>query len=291
MPIGADDADRTSRYRCIMTPDPFLAAPLADPLAAPEPGRLRRAGAIMGAAGRSLFDLVLPPVCMACRQPVAVADALCARCWSRLTLIDKPYCARLGIPFSYDLGEGALSAEAIADPPPFDRARAAAVFDDVARDVVHGFKYRDHTEHVRLMARLMARAGQELLDDADVIVPVPLHRWRLWRRRFNQAALLGAEISRLTGVAFDPLILHRIRATQHQVGLTGSERDRNVRGAFRVTPDRRPAIADRRVLLIDDVLTSGATVKASTRALLRGGAQSVDVLVFARVVGKETGII
>jgi ComF family protein len=233
--------------------------------------------------GGGALDLLLPPVCSACRRPVAAAHALCAGCWSRLQPIERPYCERLGIPFGYDIGEGALSAEAIADPPVFDRARAAVLFEGPARDLVHALKYHDHTETVRLIGRMTARAGAEILGDADVLVPLPLHRHRLWRRKFNQAALIALEVGRASGVAVDADALRRIRATRPQVGLGESERIANVRGAFRVPASHRAAIAGRRVVLVDDVLTTGATVSAATRALKRAGAARVDVLTFARV--------
>ena len=177
-----------------------------------------------------------------------------------------------------------LSAEAIADPPPFDRARAVAVYDDVARRLVHGLKYRDRLELARWMAGWMARAGAELLDKADIVVPVPLHRRRLWWRRYNQSALLAHALAVKAGKPLANDVLIRIRATAQQVGLSAEERDRNVRGAFRMTAEGKPAIAGRRVLLVDDVYTTGATVRAGTRALIRAGAVGVDVLTFARVV-------
>jgi ComF family protein len=247
-----------------------------------------RAGLQLGAGTRSLLrgiaDLALPPHCLACERRVASPGTLCATCWGNLRLIEKPYCAQLGTPFAYDLGEGALSAEAIADPPPFARCRAVAAFDDVSRRLVHGLKYRDRLDLAAWMGGWMARAGAELLEEADVIVPVPLHRRRLWWRRFNQSALLARTVAAIAGRPHAAGALARIRPTPQQVGLTANERDRNVRGAFLVPPDERMAIAGRRVLLIDDVYTTGATVKAATRALLRGGAAAVDVLVFARVV-------
>jgi ComF family protein len=230
------------------------------------------------------MDLALPPQCLSCDRPTAAHGSLCPSCWSRMRLIEKPHCARLGIPFTYAMGEGALSAEAIADPPPFDRCRAVAVFDDVARKLVHGLKYRDRLELASWMASWMARAGAEVVATADLVVPVPLHVRRLWWRRANQSALLAQWVAARSGVRFAPVVLRRIRATEQQVGLTPDQRNRNVRGAFHVPPEASVVLAGRRVLLVDDVYTTGATVKAATRALLRAGAAAVDVLVFARVV-------
>ncbi len=257
--------------------DETEAAPFRAPL-------LQRIGQGARLAGGGLVDLILPPQCLACDRPVAEMGGLCPACWGGLRLLERPWCQRLGIPFAYDLGSGTLSAEAIADPPPFERCRAVAHFDDVARRLVHGLKYRDRGELARWMGQWMARAGADVVAEADVIVPVPLHRFRLWSRRFNQSAALAQAVARATGGRFTPSVLRRVRATAQQVGLTASERDKNVRGAFRVDPDDRPMIAGRRVLLVDDVYTTGATVKAATRALIRGGAGAVDVLVFARVV-------
>lgn len=248
------------------------------------PPRRRRLGRRISAAAVAVADLALPAQCLACQRPVARLGGLCSICWGSLRLIEKPYCPRLGIPFAFDLGPNVLSAEAIADPPPFDRARAVAAFDDVARKLVHGLKYRDRTELAGWMGAWMARSGGELCDDCDVVVPVPLHRWRLWLRRFNQSAVLAEAVARISGTPLAPMALRRVRATAQQVGLSASERDRNVRGAFRVGATQKRAIAGRRVLLVDDVFTTGATVNAATRALLRGGASAVDVLVFARVV-------
>lgn len=238
----------------------------------------------IAAFARAIADVALPPQCLSCDTPVGSHGALCSRCWGKMRLIEKPYCAQLGIPFAYDLGAGALSAEAIADPPPFARCRAVAAFDDVGRSLVHGLKYRDRLELAAWMASWMRRAGDELVADADVIVPVPLHRRRLWSRRYNQSVLLAQGVARLSGKMLATGALLRIRATEQQVGLTADQRDRNVRGAFQVPASEKIKVEGRRVLLVDDVYTTGATVKASTRALLRAGASAVDVLVFARVV-------
>ncbi|MCE1237249.1 MAG: ComF family protein [Hyphomicrobiales bacterium] len=237
----------------------------------------------LAAVGVGALDLLLPPVCSSCRRPVERAHALCGGCWSRLRPIERPYCERLGIPFGYDIGEGALSAEAIAAAPAFDRARAAVLFEGPARDLVHALKYRDRTEVARVIGRMTARAGGEILAEADLLVPMPLHRRRLWTRKFNQAALIAHEIERISGVAVDPDALARIRSTRPQVGLGEKERVANVRGAFRVPAARASAIAGKRVVLVDDVLTTGATAEAATRALRRAGVAHVDVLTFARV--------
>ena len=202
-----------------------------------------------------------------------------------------PYCQRLGIPFAFDSGAGLLSMEAIADPPAYNRARAAVRYDDVARKLVHALKYGDRLDLAPTMGRWMARAGGELLADADALVPVPLHWRRQWARRFNQAALLAQIIARTNGRVVAHGALKRVKATPQQVGLDKSERAHNVQGAFRVPAAGRAEVAGRKLLLIDDVLTSGATIDACTRALLRVGATSVDVLVFARVVaGKRPPI-
>jgi ComF family protein len=228
-------------------------------------------------------DLVLPPVCAGCRAAIGDGNALCTRCWSSIRFIAPPLCPVYGTPFAYELGEGILSAEALADPPPFRRARSAAIYGDVARRLVHLLKYHDRPDLAELLSLALRRAGQELLEDCALIVPVPLYRWRLWRRRFNQAAVLGASLSRLSGRPHDPLVLERVKPTRRQVGLSAIQRAENVRGAFRVPDAMRARIAALPVLLVDDVYTSGATAKAATRALLRAGAASVDVLTFARV--------
>lgn len=261
-------------------------------LAAPETAgwATEKAATLAGLVRRSglaVLNLVVPPLCASCRMPVADQSGLCARCWSELALIERPFCDRLGIPFAYDLGPGALSAEAIANPPPFERARAVARYDRIAQRLVHALKYRDRQETAIVMGRMMTRAGADLTADADLLVPVPLHRTRLLLRGFNQSAALARVISRATGLplSFDALV--RTRATRHQVGLSAKDRETNVRGAFRVRPEAKLEIAGRAIVLVDDVFTSGATADAAVRALKRAGARSVDVLVFARVVGNS----
>ena len=248
------------------------------------PSRLTQIRGGLRALLRTALDVALPPLCPSCRAPLGDGVGLCASCWSKLSLIEPPYCARLGIPFTYDPGPGLLSMEAIADPPAYDRARAAVRYDDIARALVLSFKYGDRLDLAPMMGKWMARAGRELLSEADALLPVPLHWRRLWARRFNQSAALAGAISDIAGLPVLHGALKRVRATPQQVGLSKTERADNVQGAFRVPADEKAQVAGRRLVLIDDVLTSGATVDTCARALLRAGAAHVDVLVFARVV-------
>jgi ComF family protein len=216
--------------------------------------------------------------------PLAQPGGLCAGCWGKFRFITRPYCERLGVPFAYDAGPGLLSLEAISDPPAYGRARAVAQYDDVAAALVHALKYGDRLDLAPMLARWMAGAGRELTAQADSLTPVPLHWRRLWARRFNQSAALAEAVGRIAGVPVSHGVLRRVKATAQQVGLTRNERAANVQGAFRVPPEARPDVKGRRFVLVDDVLTSGATAEACARALLRAGAAGVDVLVFARVV-------
>src|SRR3954447_12221552 len=241
---------------------------------------------VLSRAARLALDIALPTLCVSCREPVD-GEGVCAACWARLSFIERPYCPRLGIPFVYDPGPNMLSMEAIASPPAYQRARAAVRYDDVARTLVHALKYQDRTDLAPAMGRWMARAGQELLDEADVLVPVPLHWRRGWSRRYNQSGALARVISRQSGVKLASEALRRIRATEQQIGLSRSQRASNVQGAFKVSPEKAHEILGRRVVLVDDVLTSGATIDACARALLRAKAAQVDVLVFARVVDRH----
>jgi len=242
-----------------------------------------RAVALARRLKKAAVDTLYPPTCLACRAATDAHGALCPKCWSLMRFIERPYCERLGTPFEQDLGEGLLSPQAMADPPVYARARAVARFEDgPARKLVHRLKYSDRAELAQPMGRWMARAGTEILADADLLAPVPLHPLRLWRRRFNQAAMLAREIGRATGKPCDVDALVRVKATHSQVGLSRAQRAENVQGAFRVADGA--TVKGRNVVLVDDVMTSGATANAASRALVRAGAKRVDVLVFARVV-------
>jgi ComF family protein len=251
-------------------------------LAAWETPLARAAAAVRATFGLAL-DVALPRLCAACREPVD-GEGLCAACWAKLSFITPPYCERLGIPFPYDPGPGVISMEAVAAPPTYRRARAAVRFDEISRALVHALKYGDRLDLAPIMGRWMTHAGRELTSEADALVPVPLHWRRQWTRRFNQSALLAEVVAKASGIPVAYSALKRVKATPQQVGLSQVQRATNVQGAFRVPEDGKGAVAERRLILVDDVLTSGATVDACAKALRRAGAASVDVLVFARVV-------
>jgi ComF family protein len=231
-----------------------------------------------------LLDAILPPLCLACREIVATPGALCPECWRGLSFIASPHCARCGVPFADDRGSQTHCIDCLTRPPRFRRARAAIVYDNRSRRLVLPFKHGDRTDMAPACAAWMARAGAELVAEADLVAPVPLHWRRLFTRRYNQAALLARTVAREAETMMAPDLLRRTSWTASQAGLRAKERRRNVRHAFDVHPRWRAIVRDRTVLLVDDVLTTGATVDACVSELLRAGARHVDVLTLARVV-------
>lgn len=233
---------------------------------------------------RTLLDVLLPPRCLACGAIVAEPGALCAECFAKVTFLGAPLCACCGDPFELPMEAGAVCAVCAADPPAYARARAVVKYDDGSRDLILRFKHADRTDCAPSFARWMIRAGRELVAEADLVVPVPLHRLRLMKRHYNQAALLALHIDRQSGTPgrYVPDLLVRARKTPPQEGLGRRGRKRNVKAAFAVTATER--LKGARVLVIDDVLTTGATVGECARTLRRAGAAAVDVLTVARVV-------
>jgi len=237
---------------------------------------------MVGDVVKAVLNLLFPPLCIGCRGTVGEAG-FCATCWSAIGFLDGPGCSCCGLPFQVALEDGMLCAACLAKPPAYDKARAILAYDDKSRGAILALKHADRLDLVPGFSRWLNRTGKTLLEDSDLIVPVPLHRFRLWRRRYNQSAELARRLAGDWKRAFEPQALVRSRPTASQGAMSGAKaRRRNVMGAFKV-PDPRK-VAGRRVLLLDDVLTTGATVEACARALKRAGAAKVYVLVLARVV-------
>ncbi len=249
------------------------------------PGWLASLGAIARRAGRFGLDVLLPPTCLTCDAPVGEPGIFCPECYARTNFITEPCCAACGVPFARasDGGPERLCPTCRFDPPPWGRARAVLRYDTQAKRLILPLKYHDRVDLAAALAPMMARAGAALLREAEVLVPVPLHRGRLLSRRYNQASLLADEVGRLARRETLSDGLRRTRATRSLGELSAAARTRAVSGAFEVRASRLQRIAGRRVLLVDDVLTSGATCRACAAALLRAGARGVDVLVAARV--------
>lgn len=255
----------------------------ADDLPLSRPPLWRRAMAPLAAISRRAVNLVVPPVCLACHDRIDSHNALCPACWSSIEFIRPPLCDRLGLPMPFDTGGIMISAAAAAAPPVYNRARAVARYTGVMRDLVHDLKFADRHDARRLFGRWLAETGRDLLADAHIVVPIPLTRTRLLTRRYNQAALLAQEIAKAKPVTFDPQLLVKTRRTRDQVGLTRLERRQNVAGAFAVPPAVAARAAGRNIVVVDDVITTGATAEAAAKALKSAGAARVDILALAMV--------
>lgn len=246
---------------------------------------------LLGRAVRVCIDAALPPHCLACTAEVGADGQLCPECFNKTTFITAPFCGRCGMTLpGIFMRQTAPTCEGCAiDPPRYRTARAALLYDDMAKRLILPFKYADRPEAAGGLARLMARPGAELLARADLIVPVPLHRSRLRARGYNQAALLARALGRIAGrrVCVDPLL--RLKHTQPLNKLGRDARHEVLDGAITIRPQRAARIAGASILLIDDVMTSGATASACADALLAAGAASVDVLALARVTDPQAG--
>jgi ComF family protein len=245
--------------------------------------RAERIFPLMTALARRVADTIVPPRCVACRAELAADACLCGDCWARLALIEEPSCPATGLPLTGEWAETLASLPASAQKRPWESLHAAVFHDGPGRALVHALKFHDDHAPARLMARLMARRVRKLARERRnlLVTPVPLHRRRLWWRRFNQSALLARALARELGLAFIPDLLVRRRYTTPQTRLSGRERRRNLKGAFAVNARHAARLQGRPVLLVDDVLTTGATARACTRTLLEAGAGSVHVVVFA----------
>ena len=244
----------------------------------PQSIQLIRSGA------RDLADLLLPPSCFSCGGEVSGHHQMCGHCWQALNFVTEPYCEACGFPFEYGTASATtLCAGCLRRTPNFDLARSALRYDDASRRLVLGLKYGDRTEGTRTFAHWLARSAGPRINGADAVIPVPLHPFRLFRRRYNQAGLMARALARELGCRFDTTSLYRKKPTPSQGGLTRRQRFRNVGSAFRVRKDRRQAISGSHVVLVDDVMTTGATVETCARVLKRAGAARVSVLTLTRV--------
>jgi len=253
----------------------------ADPTSTALPGWRAR----LARSGLAVLDLVLPPRCLACGELVEAQGRLCAECWSEIAFLYGRQCRVCGLPLPDVSAEAPICGSCQDEPPVFDRARAALRYDGVARRLVLRFKHGDRLDGTATFAGWMAKAGSELLAAADLVIPVPLHRWRLVQRSYNQSALLARAVGKRAGkpVLVDGLV--KLRATASQQRLDAIARRQNVRaGDFAFGPAARLAVPGRRVLLIDDVFTTGSTASACAQCLVAGGARAVDLLTLARVV-------
>ncbi len=230
---------------------------------------------------RKGMDFLLPPLCLVCDAPVGEPNGLCAACWKSIRFIERPFCEKCGGPFDLPVEEGTLCSACLAEAPVYTAARSAILYDEASKPLVLRFKHADRIHAAPALARWMAQAGAAFWPAADVIAPVPLHRWRLLKRRYNQSALLALAIGKEVKkpVAVDLLI--RRRATDSQGHRNKKERRENVVGAFVLK--KGADVAGKNVVLVDDVLTSGATVSECARVLLKAGAAGVYVLTLARV--------
>lgn len=242
---------------------------------------------------QTALDFILPPLCISCRCKVQDHNALCPACWSSLNFIQKPYCDQLGFSLPFDENAFApelnrqdspiVSATAIAMNPYFDHARSVAYYEGIMRDLIHSFKYYAQMEGKHLFGRWMAVAAADFLGEADLIIPVPLYRRKLFQRRFNQAAILADSLGQETGIEVDSYILKRVKNTVQQVGLSAQQRKLNVAGAFKVEETDKILLKGKKVLLIDDVFTTGSTANACARTLKKAGVVQVDLITLARV--------
>ncbi len=238
------------------------------------------------------IGFIYPPICIHCYEPIVEAQSLCATCWSRLRAINEPLCPVLGLPFAVDLGPDALCAQAIANPPIFDRARSAFIYSDIPLAIISMLKYGDRPELARFCARLMANILAPILtptfaptfEDSPIIIPVPLHWTRQWSRRYNQSTEIAHELATICQLDMEIMLVKRIKRTKRQVGLSSLDREKNTINAFEAVKNANDIIKGRRVIIVDDVITTGATLNGVAKALRKIGVKKIDVISFARVV-------
>jgi ComF family protein len=231
-----------------------------------------------------LLNIFFPPQCLNCDIRVPTHGTLCIPCWQKIQFISEPMCHCCGFPFEYDIGNEALCGACLFERPSYAHARAAFRYDEHSSKLVTRFKYSDHTHLARVYSVWLAKAAGELLAQSDIIIPVPLHYFRFVHRRFNQSALLAHALSKKTNIKHRPDIIKRKRNTASQTGLTRSQREKNVKGAFSISERGKRIIKGKKILLVDDVMTTGSTIEQCAKSLIKAGAMQVNVLTLARTV-------
>lgn len=246
--------------------------------------RVIKRRADLRALGHATLNIIFPQRCFVCGDIIDDSGAICAECWGAFAFISAPMCFCCGYPFIHEVQIGTLCGACTKRLPPYAQARAALIYDEASRDLVLAFKHADRTRYADAFGHWLIRAGAEFLSDSDAIIPVPLHPWRLLQRRFNQSLLLARAVSRQTGCAVLPDVLVRRRNTRPQGRLSRAARLRNVQNAFAIRPGSKTSLIGKKLALIDDVFTTGATVESCARVLLAAGAREINVLTLARVV-------
>jgi ComF family protein len=239
---------------------------------------------------RPVLDFALPPRCPGCGAITAEPHRFCLGCWSQLVFLGEPCCAICALPFEYAAAGDPVCAGCLAKRPSFDRMRAAVAYGDIPRKVALKLKYGGRPGVAETMARFIARHMPAAAGNDTWLAPVPLHRWRIWKRGYNQAALIASALAKPAGLEAQLDLIERVKATPPLKAMGPKERRDALRGVFRVPARHRPALKDRTVILVDDVFTSGATANACAAALKRGGAARVEVLCWARVVKDQAGM-
>lgn len=244
---------------------------------------MQAAALAAGKLARKIVDFALPPRCPGCGAITGDLHNFCLNCWQSLSFLGEPCCDRCGLPFEYESPDRAECGACLADPPAFDRLRAAVAYGEVARKVVLKLKYGGRPAVAETLGHFMARhlGGAE---GSALLMPVPLHRWRIWKRGYNQSALIVQALARRTGLPVELDLLRRVKATPPLKGMGRRERALAVRGAFGLAPGAKARLQGKAVVLVDDVYTSGATANACARLLKRSGAVRMDIICWARVV-------
>ena len=232
--------------------------------------------------GRQILNLLCPPRCPICRETVDEAHCLCPNCYGKLNFITHPCCEICGRPFEYAAFNSVVCGSCLKNKPKFSMARSILEYDDFSKQLILSFKHGDRTDLTPILVKFLLLADPKIFENVDMIVPVPQHWARRFKRQYNQASLLGKVLGKQKGISFNPSILRRIKNTESQGHKLRKQREQNVKGVFHVmTPDK---IRGKTILVIDDVMTTGATLNECAKVLRRAGAKEVKAITVYRVI-------